>query len=205
MFRPTCGMIVLALIAGVHAQAPEPLYLQYDGWQKQPNGAYALSFGYFNYNRNAVVVPVGADNAFSPSRPDRNQPIQFQPGRRRASCVMVIDPAVDGKLQWTVKLGGRASVTTEKMLDPLYELDEGMIRRATEGLDLTSAPRGTCLNHAPWLAMASWVPNAKAINRQATQYRVKLGESLVLDAQVADDGLPRGSELVIATWRKLKG
>jgi hypothetical protein len=162
-------LVFMCAMTSGQSQQTEPIYLQYDGWLKNSDGGYTLSFGYFNYNRVEVPIEPGADNKFTPGDPDRNQPARFQPGRHRNSCVMIVDARFDGKVQWTLSYGGTASTTTSKILDPLYELDEGMVRRATQGIDANKAPRGVCLNHAPWLALATWVPNQWATNRTANE------------------------------------
>src|SRR5499426_2466921 len=122
------------------AQPSQPIYLQYDGYVKNEGGTYTLSFGYFNLNQVAVNIQSGEDNAFTPGPADRNQPILFEKGRRRFMCSMVVSSDFDGALQWTVRIAGKTSTTTAKMLDPLYELELNSAKRVTSGLDLATAP-----------------------------------------------------------------
>ncbi len=49
------------------AQATQPIYLQYDGYVKNKDGTYTLSFGYFNLNHVAVKIEPGEDNTFTPA------------------------------------------------------------------------------------------------------------------------------------------
>src|SRR6266545_921679 len=131
------------------AQPSQPIYLQYDGYVKNTDGTYTLSFGYFNLNQVAVSIQPGEDNTFTPGPADRNQPILFEKGRRRFACSMVVTSDFDGALQWTVRIAGKTSTTTSKMLDSLYELELNSAKRVTSGLDQATAPRGVCVNRPP--------------------------------------------------------
>src|SRR5476651_698721 len=131
------------------AQPAQPIYLQYDGFVRNKDGSFVLSFGYFNLNNADVTVTPGEANTFTPGPADRNQPVRFLKGRHRFACSMVVDKAFDGKLQWAVKFAGRTETTTPKPLDPLYELDLANGKRAIAGLDLATAPKNVCLNRAP--------------------------------------------------------
>src|SRR5664279_4556750 len=114
------------------AQPTQPIYLQYDGFVRNKDGSFVLSFGYFNLNNADVTVSPGDANTFSPGPADRNQPVRFLKGRHRFACSMVVDKAFDGKLQWSVKFAGRTDITTAKPLDPLYELEMTSGKRAIE-------------------------------------------------------------------------
>jgi hypothetical protein len=189
-----------AATAGValHAQPTAPIFAQYDGYVKQPNGGYVLSFGYFNQNNVDVTIDSGDANRFSPIPADRNQPVTFVKGRHRFSCVLVVDRGFDGKLQWSIAFAGKTSTTTAKMLDPLYELELNSEKRVLTGLDVTSAPRNVCVNRAPVAHAIS--PLGETLETLAA----KAGQELPIAAQVEDDGLPRGSRLTIA-WKKVSG
>src|SRR5437868_4219925 len=64
----------------------------YEGWYKNPDGTYSISFGYFNRNAKEVVeIPIGPNNYFSPGAADRGQPSSFQP-RRNWGVFAVIVP-----------------------------------------------------------------------------------------------------------------
>ena len=70
-------------------------------------------------------------------------------GRHRFACAIVVPENFDGKLQWQVKFAGKTATTTEKVLNPLYELEANSERRLMTGLDLKTAPRGSCVNRTP--------------------------------------------------------
>ena len=116
------------------AQASQPIYLQYDGFVKNKDGTYTLSFGYFNLNHVDVRVQPGPDNAFLPAPGDRNQPILFLKGRHRFACSIVVPGDFGGQLQWIVRVAGKTFSTTAKILDPLYELELNSEKRATSGV-----------------------------------------------------------------------
>ena len=179
------------------AQPTAPLYVQYDGFVRQPN-ALVVAFGYFNENNIDVDVPPGGANAFSPSPGDRNQPVHFVKGRHRFSCVMVVDPTFDGKLQWTVTFAGKTSTTTAKALDPLYELELNSEKRVLTGLEVANAPRNTCVNRAPIAHVISM------LGEPIESLAAPVGQDLPINGMVEDDGLPRGSKVTIA-WKKISG
>ncbi len=138
-----------ALVQQVAAQSADPIYLQYEGFVKNPDGTRTLSFGYFNMNSADVTIQPGPDNSFTPAPADRNQPITFLTGRHRSACVIVVPPDFDGTLQWVVKYAGKTNETSTHILDPLYELQDQQRELAVGGLDEPRAPRMQCANRAP--------------------------------------------------------
>ena len=148
------GTLVLSLVAavaasvvvaaGVDAQPRHPVHLIYDGFIRNADESLTLAFGYYNVNRINVTVD-GDDNAFLPGAADRHQPTVFLPGRHRFACVMVVPETFDGRLQWQVSFAGHTSVTTARVLNPLYALEDASARDAVDGIDVDGAPRGVCL------------------------------------------------------------
>ena len=147
--RIDCGGRRLACRRRGRRRSPtrHPVYLIYDGFVRNADGSLTLAFGYYNVNRVEVTVE-GEDNAFLPGAADRGQPTVFLPGRQRFACVMVVPEAFDGRLQWQVRFAGHESVTTSRVLDPLYALEEASARDAVEGIDVGGAPRGVCLERS---------------------------------------------------------
>ena len=126
------------------AQPRHPVYLIYDGFITNADGSLTLAFGYHNVNRVEVTIE-GEDNAFLPGAADRGQPTVFLPGRQRFACVMVVPESFDGRLRWQVRFAGHESVTTARLLNPLYALEEASAEQAVEGIELDGAPQGICL------------------------------------------------------------
>ena len=128
------------------AQTEKPIYVQYEGFIKNSDNTLTLSFGYFNMNDIDVVIPPGDRNGFAPSPADRGQPATFLKGRHRFACVMVLPSGFDGDLRWRVRNGNALSITTAKVLDPNYALEEGSANRAIAGLKLDTLPKATCVS-----------------------------------------------------------
>jgi hypothetical protein len=131
------------------AQSERPIYVQYEGFIRNADRTITLSFGYFNMNDRDAVVPAGDANGFSPAPVDRHQPVTFSRGRHRSACVIVMPVGFDGNLRWRVQHGGTVSVTTAMVLDPNYALEDASATLATNGLNVASAPRATCLQPQP--------------------------------------------------------
>ena len=199
-------MLMGALARDVSAQAAHPIYLQYDGFVKNRDGTFTLSFGYFNMNHVDVKVPPGDDNTFVPGPADRNQPVLFLTGRHRFACAIVVPADFDGRLQWTLRFAGRTFTTTAGTLDPLYELELNSETRATAGLNFTKAPRGVCVNRAPAIQVINPLAdvNAGADTLAATSFAARLDQELSLAGNVEDDSLPRDSKLMVS-WKKNSG
>ncbi|HXV86915.1 MAG TPA: hypothetical protein VD793_09460, partial [Gemmatimonadales bacterium] len=54
----------------------------FEGWYRNPDGSFSLSFGYFNRNgKEALEIPVGPDNSFQPGEANQGQPTHFEPRR----------------------------------------------------------------------------------------------------------------------------
>src|SRR4051812_23332972 len=78
----------------------------YEGWYRNADGTYSLSFGYYNRNTAEIVnVPAGPNNFISPGDANQGQPTFFYP-RRHWGVFAVRVPADFGerKLTWTLKV-----------------------------------------------------------------------------------------------------
>ena len=203
--RTAAGLLLAATVSvPVVAQPTQPIYLQYDGYVRNKDGTFTLSFGYFNMNNVEVTVQPGNANAFTPAAGDRNQPVTFLKGRHRFACSMVVDGNFDGKLQWTLTFAGKTQTTTAKGLDPLYELELHSEKRATRGLDLAAAPKNVCVNRGPVVQVLAG-PFAEANLEGATvNLAARVDQDLSVNGRVEDDGLPRGSHVTVA-WKKISG
>ncbi len=110
------------------------------------DGNYRAHFGYQNDGSEAVSVPIGVDNAFTPAPENRGQPRQFRPGR--APDVFQVDFR-SGTLVWT--LTGRTSTasTSSKRCAPTtgwLRVDK-VLRPANDpgrfNLEIDGVPAGT--------------------------------------------------------------
>jgi hypothetical protein len=196
--------LLAAVAAHGHAQPIQPVYLQYDGFvRNKDNHTLTLSFGYYNMNHVDVRIAVGEANGFLPGPSDRNQPLTFLEGRHRFACAIVVPENFDGKLQWQVKFADRTATTTEKVLNPLYELEANSEKRLMAGLDLKTAPKGSCVNRTPIVQMIG--PGVDVtVADTVPVFTARLGAALILNGEVQDDGLPRDGKLLVS-WKKISG
>src|SRR5690606_29644695 len=91
-----------------------PVIPSFEGWYRNPDGSYELSFGYFNVNTEEVIeIPLGENNFIEPSEFDGVQPTHFMPmpenDRRYYGVFTVRVPPDfgDGDVVWTLRINGR--------------------------------------------------------------------------------------------------
>jgi hypothetical protein len=198
--RTVCGAVLVLMSAWagpVYAQRSQPIYPAYDGFVKNPDGSYTLSFGYFSHNAEPISIQAGAENSFAPEPGDRQQPVVFKPGQWRFQCVMVVNADVAGKVRWTVTHAGTTTGTSERMLQSNWNLVEGASELSR--IDVAKAPRGVCLNRAPTVRLLGKTARKGEVAIDATT-----SEDLHLFGSVNDEGLPRNGALAIE-WKMQKG
>ena len=84
---------------------------------KNPDGTFSLSFGYFNRNTEEIVdIPIGPNNFIEPGDQNQGQPTEFQP-RRHWGVFAVKVPA---------NFGDRSVTWTLKFRDALYAVPGGL-------------------------------------------------------------------------------
>ncbi len=142
----------------------------FEGWFKNPDGSFSLSFGYFNRNyEQEVDVPIGTGNRFEPGAPDRGQPTHFLT-RRQTGVFTVVVPADFGataRLTWTITANGQ-SVSIPGHLRPEWEIDA--LKEVTSGNtppSVSFAPEGPA-GQGPGGPTAT----LRAVARTATPLRV---------------------------------
>lgn len=201
-FSRLSGILALAVLVmtgarPAYAQRNQPIYPAYDGFLKNPDGSYTLSFGYFSHNAEPVTMPAGPDNTFNPGPVDRGQSVTFLPGQHRFQCVMVVPPNFDGKLRWTLTYAGTTTSTSQDMLQSNYNLVEGAaeLRR----LDFAKSQKFTCLNRAPSVRILGFTPG------RGRALPATMSEPLSLFGSVEDEGLPRPPGKLVIGWTKISG
>jgi hypothetical protein len=130
------GVALAAVLGGVAARPRVQLPLAspkasgqtvtpaYEGWYKNPDGTFSLSFGYYNRNSEEVVeIPIGPNNFIEPGAPNQGQPTEFQP-RRHWGVFAVNVPADFGEksVTWTLKVRG-ATYAIPGRLHPNWQID----------------------------------------------------------------------------------
>jgi hypothetical protein len=96
----------------------------FEGWYKNADGTYSISFGYYNRNAQETVdVPVGPDNNVSPGVANQGQPTRFY-AKRHWGVFAVKVPANfgDKKVTWTVNFRGKTYAISGH-LKPQWEID----------------------------------------------------------------------------------
>lgn len=153
----------------------------YEGWRQNDDGSYSFIFGYHNENwEQAQNIQVGEDNFFTPGDADRGQPTHFLPRRNRFTFeVQVPADWGDREMAWTLTANG-VTRTAYATLAKDYVIDNVVIASETGSLGAgTSTPE----------SRANTPPSIQLLGDDVRSVRV--GEPLLLRAQVRDDGLPK--------------
>lgn len=149
----------------------------YEGWYRNPDGTYSLSFGYYNRNTaEQMDVAIGEENFISPGAANQGQPTSFAP-RRHWGVFAVVVPADFGnkKVVWTLKDRGQTFAISGS-LHPDWQIDaiEGEASSDDTPPALSFAPGGP-VGRGP-LGVTTGV------------LTVAVGKPLKLTVDVKDDG-----------------
>jgi hypothetical protein len=154
----------------------------FEGWYRNDDGSYSLSFGYFNRNSEEVLdIPIGPDNYFEPGPRDRGQPTHFET-RRHWGVFTVRVPADfgDGRVVWTLVNRGETS-SIPGSLRPEWQID------ALEG----EAGSG---NTPPVIRFGESGPEGRGpAGVSAGPFKAVPGQPLRITVWAADDGRSAGS------------
>lgn len=106
-----------------------PVVPIFEGWYRNPDGAFELSFGYFNVNTEETIeIPLGTDNFIAPAEFDGRQPTVFEPvpesDRRHWGAFTVTVPADfgDRNVVWTLHVRGQTLSVPGRLTSSAYEL-----------------------------------------------------------------------------------
>ena len=174
----------------------------YEGWYRNPDGTFSLSFGYYNRNgRETLDVSVGDSNSISPGPANQGQPTHFE-ARRHWGVFAVVVPANFGdkkKVTWTLKDRGETFAISGS-LDPLWEIDalvgEAGSNNTPPVLKVGNGPEGRGPGGSTWSGPSGTV-----------------GAPITLTISASDDGhavptatgTARGETPVTLTWFKHQG
>jgi hypothetical protein len=103
----------------------------FEGWYRNEDGTYTLSFGYYSMNTEEVVeIPLGPDNFIEPAEYDGLQPTRFDPvpenGARRhwgVFTVRVPGGFGDQRVVWTLRHHGKTFSIPGHITSMNYILD----------------------------------------------------------------------------------
>jgi hypothetical protein len=174
----------------------------FEGWYKNPDGSYSISFGYYNRNtEEALDIPVGPDNFISPGDRNQGQPTHFEPRRHWGVFAVRVPPDFGDKtVVWTIKIRGETWEIPGR-LHPNWQID------ALEG----EAGSG---NTPPVLKFAAAGPEgAGPAGITAGPLTTSVGKPLTLNVWAKDDGKAvgnitrdgRAGASVTLTWFKHQG
>lgn len=175
----------------------------FEGWYRNPDGSFSISFGYYNRNAGEVIeIPVGPDNFVAPGDSNQGQPTRFEV-RRHWGVFAVIVPAnfeKTKKITWTLRDRGE-TFSIPASLHPDWEID-ALAGEAGSG------------NTPPVLKMSSGGPTAQGpAGAMAGPLEAAVGQPLTLTIWASDDGRSsgsvassgRGNVPVTLTWFKHQG
>jgi hypothetical protein len=149
----------------------------FEGWYRNPDGTFSLSFGYFNRNSQEVIdLPAGASNFIAPGAANQGQPTHFE-ARRHWGVFAVKVPADFGRkiVTWTVNIRGE-TYAIPGYLRPEWQID------ALEG-EVGSG------NTPPVLRFAEDGPEARGpAGYTAGPMTASVGTPLMLTVWAKDDG-----------------
>jgi len=163
----------------------------FEGWYKNPDGTFSLSFGYYNRNTAEVLsIPAGPDNFISPGDANQGQPTFFYP-RRHWGVFAVKVPADFGtkKVVWTLKFRGKT-----------YEIP-GSLREEWQ-IDALEGEAGSN-NTPPILTIGDGGPPARGPGGSSVERTTPVGKPLTISLVATDDGASlgrAGTAAVTLTW-----
>ena len=207
-------LLLLCLLPGnprvAHAQLPlapvaksgQTVTPVFEGWYKNPDGSFSISFGYYNRNAAEVIeIPIGPDNFIAPGDSNQGQPTRFE-ARRHWGVFAVKVPANFGtakKVTWTLRMKGE-TFAIPASLHPDWEID-ALAGEAGTG------------NTPPVLKLSSGGPMAQGPGgASTTPLTGTVGQPLSLTIWATDDGRGassvaggRGGAAVALMWFKHQG
>lgn len=158
----------------------------YEGWRENEDGTISFIFGYMNDNwEEQPDIPIGENNFFTPGDADRGQPTHFLPRRNRFTFEVVV-PADwgDRELVWEITHNGETNRAYGTLATD-YTIDNMVIASETGSLGAgTSSPESRA-NIAPVVTVLGDTVNGIQVRN------IRIGEELVIDTNVEDDGLPK--------------
>jgi hypothetical protein len=161
----------------------------FEGWYRNADGTYSLSFGYYNRNSAEVVsIPIGPDNSVSPGDQNQGQPAFLYP-RRNWGVFAVKVPADFGdkqKVVWTIKIHGQ-TFSVPGSLREEWQID------ALEG-------EAGSNNTPPVLTFDEGGPQARGPAGAVVERTASVGKPLSITVVAKDDGAGITRYPVTLTW-----
>lgn len=112
--------------------AGQSVIAAFEGWYLNADGSFTLLVGYFNRNlKEALDIPIGANNRIEPGGPDYGQPTHFMPRRQwGVFTIKVPKDFGDKRLTWTIVANGQSTsipvgVIKGYQVEPFKEAAQG--------------------------------------------------------------------------------
>ena len=145
----------------------------YEGWYRNADGSYSLSFGYYNRNTAEVLnVPIGPDNSISPGPADQGQPSYLYPRRHWGVFAVRVPADFQGKVTWTLKDRGQTFAIS------------GSLREEWQ-IDALEGEAGT--NNTPPVLTVDGGPEARGPGGSSIDRTAKVGQPLTISVVAKDD------------------
>ncbi len=165
----------------------------FEGWYRNADGSYSLSFGYFNRNNEErLEIAVGDSNFVSPGAANQGQPTHFAPRRQWGVFAVVVPASFDpkAKVTWTLVSRGQ-TVAIPGSLNPDWQID------AIEG-------EASANNTPPALRWSASTPEGRGPGGvKGGPIDAKVGVPTALTVIAADDGATKTP--VDLSWFKHQG
>jgi hypothetical protein len=181
-FAVAAGLLVPAAAraqsqdAPIHHDSGQSVSPSFEGWFKNPDGTFSVSFGYLNRNyKEELDIPIGPNNRIEPGPADQGQPTHFMP-RRNTGVFTVVVPADFGKkeLTWTLVAHGE-TISIPGNLRPEWRIDA--LKEAAMG------------NTPPVLKFDAAGQSGQGPGGIRTEMKATSSVPLTLDVFVSDDGI----------------
>jgi len=175
----------------------------FEGWYKNPDGTYTMSFGYFNRNfKEEPDIAIGPNNRFTPGPEDRGQPTHFLTRRQFGTFGVIVPKEVANdksyKLTWSLTIHGE-TIAIPGHFRPEWEIDA--LKEATSG------------NTPPVIKFSPTGPSGRGPLGVTASMTASTGTPVTLVVYATDDGVkkreaverPSKVPALGVAWTKFRG
>ena len=178
----------------------------FDGFYKNPDGTYTLSFGFMNRNdADLIEIPLGENNFIEPAEYDGMQPTSFPVvsysgfgGPRERGVFAVVVPAdFDGDVWWTLTTDGY----TTKVPGRIHGRFEGVIGfEAAYELSTTPQAEGSLRPTIRFTENGDDVSGIEGLQHPQV-YTTKVGEPIEVELWAFDRGERELEDVNMTLWK----
>ncbi len=131
----------------------EPVAPFFEGWYRNDDGTFTLSFGFFNLNQEQILeIPLGPDNFIEPAEFDGAQPTHFpvRPRRDRGVFYVTVPASFENdgrRLVWTLTANGKTTSVPGRVGFQALQLDYGPRAMGSVPPEVRFSPDGPVGRH----------------------------------------------------------